>query len=1108
MKENSGAEFNDFTWLHLSDLHVGMQSQDWLWPTLKTALFQDLNNIHSRTGDWDVVIFSGDLTQRGAREEFEKLDTILHDLWKQFRQSGFSPSLLVLPGNHDVKRPKELSPGLRVLKKWWEESEIHDEFFALASSPYRIAVNELLSEYQRWHRRFAKTDIDLLHGGTGHLPGDTSTVFKKGALSVGLVGLNSTWLQLDGADYLGKLHVDARQLMAVTGNDPDAWCEANDFNLLITHHPTEWLHKESQSLWRSDVSPSGRFDAHLFGHMHEPITNSSSTSGSPTAHSIQAASLFGLTYTDGKVDRIHGYSLGRLRKSPTADELKVWPRRLQNKSSGNRLLGPDTSFTLDEADNSYILFSRANSNEPALFPKDEIVEQSSTSLAVFPTLNVAEETLRKIRYHLPQLSAHQNVRWMEQQQCLEMLTDSRAVWIVSEWGMGEDGFLSSIRQKRGEANRPVYRIDLSDYVDRDQLFTSFKRKLDCSLERFCELISNTGPNSLLLDNVPVNPLCEEGVVTAESDLEEVVSIMLEYCSQLTIFLRTRRAPRFHSIPLVELKPLDQADLKTYVTEHEKGGSDVATPNNISALKRHTDGIPARVDQSLRHLEVVPLSELINSNADISANSIETANVPPGLSIAIADLAASTEPFLQRTFSLLKALTIFPQGEQMVRIKRFLLNAPFFPAHAAELRDRSLIEVSTVQRIDLTGPTESEKTLIVPRPVRECVRSTMDYPEVQDLNRRAANLYFGPNWASGTLKMPTAYRFNNPHCSASDIANASTIIVRLFKDAQAEDDEHSMSRTLGLANSFMAALSSGGHFQSGVTLGNDLLPLLSDHQFEDKRATLQSHHGKCLRMIGSHDQAKETLLEISEYPFPSHIRQGVLLNLALCYQSLNQTDLAIETAQRVIAIDRHSNPGLQARGLIVELNLSDPRREEKLVAIERLCRRNNADIAANNIALLRAEEASGEPGKMRQILTPVIRTTGETKDYYNRIRAVIELTNLSLDAGQQLSEADLSHLVGSYHFLFNERIAGLFDKCHDALWKSFTTANDKENLLRLFRLSSFYWRLRGNKTREQRYLVKLTDTIANDVPDKVGQLNREVAYYKMRVSAVALIESRE
>jgi 3',5'-cyclic AMP phosphodiesterase CpdA len=119
----------EFKWLHLSDLHVGISEQAWLWPTLKHLLFEDMHRLFTQIGPWDLVIFSGDLTQRGSPEEFERLNLILDDIWKNFRNWGFSPKLIVLPGNHDIARANPLSPELRVLRRWWDETEIHRDFF-------------------------------------------------------------------------------------------------------------------------------------------------------------------------------------------------------------------------------------------------------------------------------------------------------------------------------------------------------------------------------------------------------------------------------------------------------------------------------------------------------------------------------------------------------------------------------------------------------------------------------------------------------------------------------------------------------------------------------------------------------------------------------------------------------------------------------------------------------------------------------------------------------------------------------------------------------------------------------------------------------------------
>ena len=89
-------------WLHLSDLHVGMSDQDWLWPTLKHALYQDLTPLIFECGLWDVVIFSGDLRSVAPAEEFEKLNSIFGELWEKFKSLGFDRSSWCLPGNHDV----------------------------------------------------------------------------------------------------------------------------------------------------------------------------------------------------------------------------------------------------------------------------------------------------------------------------------------------------------------------------------------------------------------------------------------------------------------------------------------------------------------------------------------------------------------------------------------------------------------------------------------------------------------------------------------------------------------------------------------------------------------------------------------------------------------------------------------------------------------------------------------------------------------------------------------------------------------------------------------------------------------------------------------------
>lgn len=820
---------------------MGITDQDWLWPTLKHLLYDDMQALVSQVGAWDLVIFSGDLTQRGSPEEFERLNLILDEIWKHFRSWGFSPKLIVLPGNHDIARASQLSPELRLLRRWWEETEIHREFFSKGNS-YLAAVNRILGPYSEWVAR-ELPDIELLAGNPGLLPGDRSYEISVDNSAIGIVGLNSTWLQIDGSDYEGKLDIDVRQLLAVTADDPHAWCAKHAFNLIVTHHPVQWLHHNSQATWAREINPAGRFDVHLFGHLHEATSSSISTGGSLLRNSIQAASLFGSTYTKDGMERRHGYSVARLTIGHGSRELRLWPRALHLVQGGERKLGPDLSFNLEQDNSARILLNEhTQSNTYAPLGKQ---------LALRSIADDAHSVLKKIRYYLPPSGAHANVRKIEQRRLLEMLSEDRAAWLAADWGMDSDGFISSVRQIKGELDRPAYRLDLTEYKNPDQFLDAIRVTLDCSFQQLCELISQSGDSLLIFDNFPSGGV--EGSLSSNQEIEDLVKVVLEYCPNLSVLIRCRRDPQSPRLPLVHLIALDEADLRTYILEHEHGGVELASPNSVGLLLRHTDGIPSRIDRTLKELEVIPISELTNTDSSISLSSTQAGS--PSLTKAIKELAESDEAAHQRSFGLLKVLSLFPQGEQLSRIKRFFLNAPFFPAHATELLDQALIEVTTLQGLDAGGAASLAKTLVVPRPVRECVRHLMDSNEISHMNHRSAEIYFGSQWLSGTFKFPAAYKFDDPHCGDADITNASTIVVRLLRETTSTEDSQNAARVLGLAEFYLKALLGGSHYNSAMIFCDELVPLIPNVGFEAKMASIRSLQGRSLRMLGEHGRAK-------------------------------------------------------------------------------------------------------------------------------------------------------------------------------------------------------------------------------------------------------------
>jgi hypothetical protein len=105
-------------------------------------------------------------------------------------------------------------------------------------------------------------------------------------------------------------------------------------------------------------------------------------------------------------------------------------------------------------------------------------------------------------------------------------------------------------------------------------------------------------------------------------------------------------------------------------------------------------------------------------------------------------------------------------------------------------------------------------------------------------------------------------------------------------------------------------------------------------------------------------------------------------------------------------------------------------------------------------------------------------------------------------GETLSDIEKMRLIDAYHFLFNERLSGLFDRCHSALWDEFEKNQDIANLLRLFRHSSLIWRLRGDE-KERPYLRRLASRVNSRAGKLLKGLDRERAYYIARASEAVL-----
>ncbi len=334
-----------FNWLHLTDLHTGMKEQNWLWPGVREIFFEDLKKLHDKCGPWDMVLFTGDLTQKGNTKEFAKMNELLEQLWNHLNKLGSSPKLLAVPGNHDLVRPKKETSAVKLIKKWADHPDVQNEFWENPKSEYRRVVTTAFKNHTAWWdaQSFRPDGIK-----TGIIPGDFSVTFEKQGVKLGIVGLNTSFLQLTGDNYKGKLAIHGKQFHEACGGDGPAWAKQHHACLLLTHHPPVWLNNDSKQYLNGEITDHARFAVHICGHLHETASREISDGGTEARRIWQGRSLFGLEHfvesTEG--ERLHGYTAGRIEIDEKGS-LIFWPREARLQGA-QRSIVPDYSVNLTD----------------------------------------------------------------------------------------------------------------------------------------------------------------------------------------------------------------------------------------------------------------------------------------------------------------------------------------------------------------------------------------------------------------------------------------------------------------------------------------------------------------------------------------------------------------------------------------------------------------------------------------------------------------------------------------------------------------------------------------------------------------------------------------
>jgi 3',5'-cyclic AMP phosphodiesterase CpdA len=379
-------------WLHISDLHLGSAGEE-LWWTVRRDFEQSVGEWVAELGAPDLILVSGDLSNKGRKQEFQLFDRFLLDLLGWIGKPA--PLVIPVPGNHDVQRP-DAEFRFAFLDGYGAKGnqELEREFWEKRDTS---AIAPLFDEYTRWLKRRILPELRQRARwvNTHRFPGDLCVELEiDGTFPLCIVGLNSTWQQYKGGDFDGQLVMPAQQFQAVVqrkkSESPLAVFERCPRGILMMHHPPSWLSQRGGEIFHESIYHPLHFDLCLHGHLHRNRSQTISESGGSPRCYFQARSLNGLdAYREGEQNlrrQDFGYAWGSLSE---AGEVRLWPLKWVRRGNGEGAFVHDQEFK--EAPDGVVLRSPAGPEAPRR------VRRTPTQVDWSPYLEAVEDATRYIK---------------------------------------------------------------------------------------------------------------------------------------------------------------------------------------------------------------------------------------------------------------------------------------------------------------------------------------------------------------------------------------------------------------------------------------------------------------------------------------------------------------------------------------------------------------------------------------------------------------------------------------------------------------------------------------------------------------------------------------
>jgi predicted phosphodiesterase len=281
-------------WWQLSDIH---------WPAKPSGEHLDfIRHLIDELGGSTLkehgvpafVAVTGDIALSGASQEYSSVAESVFDPLKQALAPHGVVPILAVPGNHDLNRRDADNLAVDKIVSLRSPADV-DQFLANKRQAQLYTIP--FADYSAFVAANLSPNISD--------PLAWSTRLDIGSARISVTGLNSAWSSYYWARSASesderRLLIGQQQLLS----EPDD--PAADIRILLTHHPLDWLNRETCSRVEQRIRQS--YDVLLFGHVHTPRDLSLSVAPNGRCCLVPSPLLYHSQYEDS-VEFARGYAV-------------------------------------------------------------------------------------------------------------------------------------------------------------------------------------------------------------------------------------------------------------------------------------------------------------------------------------------------------------------------------------------------------------------------------------------------------------------------------------------------------------------------------------------------------------------------------------------------------------------------------------------------------------------------------------------------------------------------------------------------------------------------------------------------------------------------------